>query len=91
MRPAVGGGYGAVSLLSKADPPAEFGEYGLGREIGRGASGRVYECRRRPGGGEALAVKALHLRGMKLSPHGERAKQRLGNSPSSGPCRRIPG
>lgn len=66
-----------LSKASKADPPEEFGEYRLGREIGRGASGRVYECRRRPGGGEALAVKALHLRGMKLDRHGERAKTRL--------------
>ena len=59
------------SLLGPDDPEADasdtgggrwVGGYQLGRELGRGGSGGVYEARR-AGSGAVVALKLLHVRG----------------------------
>lgn len=55
-------------------PPLRFHGYRRGRELGRGASGQVFICKRR---GRGFAVKAVDLRKMRLSPHVQREQKKL--------------
>jgi len=57
-------------------PPLRFHGYRRGRELGRGASGQVFLCKKRgyPGG---FAVKAVDLRKLRLSLHVEREQKKL--------------
>mmetsp|Transcript_120814 Transcript_120814/g.352914 ORF Transcript_120814/g.352914 Transcript_120814/m.352914 type:complete len:770 (-) Transcript_120814:157-2466(-) len=57
-------------------PPYRFRGYRRGRELGRGASGQVFICKRR-GCRSGFAVKAVDLRKMRLSPHVEREQKKL--------------
>lgn len=59
-----------------ATPPLEFGNYELKNELGHGASGRVFECKKKDCP-TLYAVKVLHLRSLRLSRTAERDLTRL--------------
>lgn len=57
-------------------PPLRFHGYRRCRELGRGASGQVFLCKRR-GCTAGFAVKAVDLRRVRLSPHVDREQKKL--------------
>jgi len=57
-------------------PPQRFRGYRRGRELGRGASGQVFVCKRK-GCPSGFAVKAVSLRRMRLSSNAEREQKKL--------------
>lgn len=57
-------------------PPRRFQEYRRGQELGRGASGAVFTCRRDYCRGR-FAVKAIDLRRMRLGANAERQQMLL--------------
>mmetsp|Transcript_3209 Transcript_3209/g.5704 ORF Transcript_3209/g.5704 Transcript_3209/m.5704 type:complete len:762 (-) Transcript_3209:12-2297(-) len=57
-------------------PPEDFGLYTRGGELGHGAHGRVYECTK-SGSKDTFAVKAMNLRGMRLSVNFSRELKKL--------------
>jgi len=63
---------------SSADsgPPLLFRGYRRGRELGRGASGQVFVCKKK-GCPSGFAVKAVSLRRMRLSSNAEREQKKL--------------
>eukprot|EP00929_Paragymnodinium_shiwhaense_P050883 TRINITY_DN25619_c0_g3_i1.p1 TRINITY_DN25619_c0_g3~~TRINITY_DN25619_c0_g3_i1.p1 ORF type:complete len:820 (-),score=138.00 TRINITY_DN25619_c0_g3_i1:829-3288(-) len=67
----------SLSLLGgHSQPPVRFHGYRRGRELGRGASGQVFLCKRR-GSSESYAVKTVDLRRLQLSDNPERDETRL--------------
>lgn len=66
---------GVVKIRSGA-PPLRFRGYRRGRELGRGASGKVFVCHRK-GHGSGFAVKAVDLRRIQLSSNAEREQTAL--------------
>lgn len=63
---------------SLAEPPVEFGGgFALKAELGHGASGRVFECKKKDSS-TLYAVKVLHLRALRLRSTAQRDLTRLG-------------
>jgi len=62
--------------MSEAEVPKKFGGFARGRELGRGASGTVFECIRL-GDGEKFAAKAIDLRRLRLSAKADRELKKL--------------
>jgi len=57
-------------------PPTRFYGYRRGRELGRGASGKVFVCNKK-GSPRGFAVKAIDLRRLQLSPNVEKERTAL--------------
>eukprot|EP00927_Polykrikos_kofoidii_P022461 TRINITY_DN2094_c2_g1_i1.p1 TRINITY_DN2094_c2_g1~~TRINITY_DN2094_c2_g1_i1.p1 ORF type:complete len:749 (+),score=138.62 TRINITY_DN2094_c2_g1_i1:166-2412(+) len=65
-----------IERNSSNSPPLVFRGYRRGRELGRGASGYVFVCKRK-GHACGFAVKAIDLRRTRLSPNEEREQKKL--------------
>eukprot|EP00929_Paragymnodinium_shiwhaense_P113401 TRINITY_DN81692_c0_g1_i1.p1 TRINITY_DN81692_c0_g1~~TRINITY_DN81692_c0_g1_i1.p1 ORF type:complete len:743 (-),score=165.22 TRINITY_DN81692_c0_g1_i1:106-2334(-) len=57
-------------------PPLRFRGYRRGQELGRGASGCVFVCKKK-GVSSGFAVKAIDLRRLRLSPNEQREQKKL--------------
>lgn len=65
-----------VAEVPAGGPPLLFHGYRRGRELGRGASGQVFVCRRK-GSATGFAVKAVNLQRVRLSSNAEREQKKL--------------